>query len=47
MRNYYVLSKVSKVRIFGEANERELKDVFIELTIVDPGCCTTWGSLWA
>lgn len=31
----YLLSKVSKVRIFGEVDERELKDVFVELSIVD------------
>lgn len=31
----YLLSKVSKVRILGEADERELKDVFVELSIVD------------
>src|ERR1051326_471995 len=31
----YLLSKVSKVRILGEADERELKDVFGELSIVE------------
>src|SRR5712664_2094705 len=31
----YLLSKVSKVRILGEADERELKDVFVELSIVE------------
>lgn len=31
----YLLSKVSKVRIFGEADERELKNVFVELSIVE------------
>lgn len=31
----YLLSKVSKVRILGEAEERELKDVFVELSIVE------------
>lgn len=31
----YLLSKVSKVRILGEVEERELKDVFVELSIVD------------
>lgn len=31
----YLLSKVGKVRILGEANERELKDVFVELSIAD------------
>lgn len=31
----YLLSKVSKVRILGEADERELKDVFVELTVVE------------
>jgi HEAT repeat protein len=31
----YLLSKVSRVRILGEADERELKDVFVELSIVD------------
>jgi HEAT repeat protein len=31
----YLLSTVSKVRILGEADERELKAVFIELSIVD------------
>jgi HEAT repeat protein/energy-coupling factor transporter ATP-binding protein EcfA2 len=31
----YLLSKVSKVRILGEAEERELNDVFVELSIVD------------
>jgi HEAT repeat protein len=31
----YLLSKVSKVRILGEANERELKEVFVELSIVE------------
>jgi HEAT repeat protein len=31
----YLLSNVSKVRILGEADERELKDVFVELSIVD------------
>jgi HEAT repeat protein len=29
----YLLSKVGKVRILGEADERELKDVFVELSI--------------
>lgn len=29
----YLLSKVGKVRILGEADERELKDVFVELGI--------------
>lgn len=31
----YLLSKVSKVSILGEADERELKKVFVELSIVD------------
>jgi hypothetical protein len=31
----YLLSKVSKVRILGEAEERALKDVFVELSIID------------
>jgi HEAT repeat protein len=31
----YLLSKVGKVRILGEADERELKEVFVELGIVD------------
>jgi HEAT repeat protein len=31
----YVLSKVSKVRILGEEHERDLKDVFVELSLVD------------
>ncbi len=31
----HLLSKVRKVRILGEADERELKDVFVELSIVD------------
>lgn len=31
----YLLSKVGKVRILGEAGERELKKVFVELTVVD------------
>jgi HEAT repeat protein len=31
----YLLSKVSKVRILGEADERELEDVFVELSIVE------------
>src|SRR5258708_19073140 len=31
----YLQSKVSKVRILGEVDERELKDVFVELSIVD------------
>jgi predicted NACHT family NTPase len=31
----YLLSKVSKVRILGEAEERDLQDVFVELSIVD------------
>jgi len=31
----YLLSKVGKVRILGEAEERELKEVFVELTVVD------------
>jgi HEAT repeat protein len=31
----FLLSKVSKVRILGEAHERELKDVFVELSIAD------------
>lgn len=31
----YLLSKVSKVRILGEADERELRDVFVELSVVD------------
>jgi HEAT repeat protein/KaiC/GvpD/RAD55 family RecA-like ATPase len=31
----HLLSKVSKVRILGEPGERELKDVFVELSIAD------------
>jgi HEAT repeat protein/energy-coupling factor transporter ATP-binding protein EcfA2 len=31
----YLLSKVSKVHILGEADERELKEVFVELSVVD------------
>jgi len=31
----YLLSKVSKVRILGEEDERDLKDVFVELSIVE------------
>src|SRR3977135_1026181 len=31
----YLLSKVSQVRILGEAQQRDLKNVFVELTIVD------------
>lgn len=31
----YLLSKVGKVRILGEADERELKEVFVELTVVN------------
>lgn len=31
----YLLSKVSKVRILGESGERELTDVFVELSVVD------------
>jgi HEAT repeat protein len=31
----YLLSKVSKVHILGETNERELRDVFVDLSIVD------------
>jgi HEAT repeat protein/type II secretory pathway predicted ATPase ExeA len=31
----YLLSKVSKVRILGEPDERELKDVFVQLSMVD------------
>jgi predicted NACHT family NTPase len=31
----YLLARVSKVRILGEVGERELKDVFVELTIVN------------
>jgi hypothetical protein len=33
----YLLSKVSKVRILGERHERELKDVFVDLSIVEQG----------
>jgi HEAT repeat protein/predicted NACHT family NTPase len=31
----YLRSKLSKVRILGEADERELKEVFVELGVVD------------
>ena len=31
----YLLLKVGKVRILGEAGERELKDIFVELSIVE------------
>ena len=31
----YLLSKVTRVRLLGEAGERELKDVFVTLSIVD------------
>lgn len=31
----YLLSKVSKVRILGELEERDLKDVFVELSVVE------------
>src|ERR1700749_591138 len=31
----YLLSNVSKVYILGEADERELKEVFVELSIVE------------
>src|SRR2546423_15322230 len=31
----YLLSKVGKVRILGEADERELKEVCVELGVVD------------
>lgn len=31
----YLLSNVSRVRILGETDERELKDVFVELSIAD------------
>jgi HEAT repeat protein/predicted ATPase len=31
----YLLSTVSKVRILGESHERELKDVFVELSIIN------------
>src|SRR5882762_1710398 len=31
----YLMSKVSQVRILGEAQQRDLKNVFVELTIAD------------
>jgi HEAT repeat protein len=34
----YLLSNVSRVRILGEAGDRELKNVFVELSVVNP--CT-------
>lgn len=45
----YLLSKVGKVRILGEVDERELKKVFVELTVVDqcaPQQRTEFLSMW-
>lgn len=34
--NEYARSKVTKVRILGDSDERDLKDVFVELNVVEP-----------